>query len=167
MRGWALTRLGRREEGLVELREAVPAYRATTSILSAYFALVLAQAEIESGQAQTADEALAIAEAALGSGSEGFWNAGLMRLRAELQLLRAPTDLATVERYYERSLKLARQFKTASLELQAAVGLASLRRRQGRAAEAHDLVAPVLANFTEGFDTADLQEATNLVVGAR
>ena len=32
-------------------------------------------------------------------------------------------------------------------------------RGQGRAREAHDLLAPIYGWFTEGFDTADLKEA--------
>ena len=35
--------------------------------------------------------------------------------------------------------------------------------RQGRTAEARDLLAPVYGWFTEGFDTADLKEAKALL----
>jgi predicted ATPase len=48
-------------------------------------------------------------------------------------------------------------------ELRAAVSLARLRRDQGRRAEARDLLAPVYAWFTEGFDTADLKDAKALL----
>jgi len=47
--------------------------------------------------------------------------------------------------------------------LRAAVGLARLRRDQGRRAQARDLLAPVYGWFTEGFDTADLKEAKRLL----
>ena len=48
-------------------------------------------------------------------------------------------------------------------ELRAARSLARLRREQGRRAEARDLLAPVYGWFTEGFETADLLEAKELL----
>jgi predicted ATPase len=41
----------------------------------------------------------------------------------------------------------------------------SLRRlwQQGKCTEAHALLAPIYGWFTEGFDTADLQEAKALL----
>jgi predicted ATPase len=47
--------------------------------------------------------------------------------------------------------------------LRAATSFARLRSEQGRRAEARDLLAPVYGWFTEGFDTADLKEATGLL----
>ena len=47
-------------------------------------------------------------------------------------------------------------------ELRAAMGLARLRRDQGRHAEARDLLAPVYGWSTEGFDTPDLKDAKAL-----
>jgi predicted ATPase len=43
------------------------------------------------------------------------------------------------------------------------MSLARLWQQQGRRAEAHELLAPVYGWFTEGFDTADLQEAKALL----
>jgi predicted ATPase len=43
------------------------------------------------------------------------------------------------------------------------MSLARLWRQQGKIKEAHDLLAPIYGWFTEGFDTADLQEAKALV----
>ena len=43
------------------------------------------------------------------------------------------------------------------------MSLARLWQQQGRRAEAHALLAPVYDWFTEGFDTADLQEAKALL----
>jgi predicted ATPase len=49
------------------------------------------------------------------------------------------------------------------LELRAALSLARLWQQQGQRQEAHDLLAPVYGWFTEGSDTADLQEAKALL----
>ena len=43
------------------------------------------------------------------------------------------------------------------------MSLARLWQQQGKRQEAHDLLAPVYGWFTEGFDTADLQDAKALV----
>ena len=43
------------------------------------------------------------------------------------------------------------------------MSLARLWQRQGKRAEAYELLAPVYGWFTEGFDTADLQEAKALL----
>jgi predicted ATPase len=43
------------------------------------------------------------------------------------------------------------------------MSLSRLSQRQGRRAEAHDLLTPIYGWFTEGFDTADLQEARALL----
>jgi predicted ATPase len=52
---------------------------------------------------------------------------------------------------------------TKSLELLAAMSLSRLWRHQGNRDEAHELLAPIYGWFTEGFDTADLQEAKALL----
>ena len=49
------------------------------------------------------------------------------------------------------------------LELRAATSLARLWQHEGKRAEAHALLAPIYGWFTEGFDTADLQEAKALL----
>jgi predicted ATPase len=43
------------------------------------------------------------------------------------------------------------------------MSLAHLWQRQGKRAEARELLAPIYGWFTEGFDTADLQEAKALL----
>ena len=52
-----------------------------------------------------------------------------------------------------------RRQEAKSLELRAAMSLVHLWQQQGKQAEAHALLAPIYGWFTEGFDTADLQEA--------
>ena len=43
--------------------------------------------------------------------------------------------------------------------------LSRLWQRQGKHQEARDLLAPIYNWFTEGFDTADLQDAKALLEG--
>jgi predicted ATPase len=58
---------------------------------------------------------------------------------------------------------VARQQEAKSLELRAAMSLARLWQHQGKRTEARELLAPIYGWFTEGFDTADLQEAKALL----
>jgi predicted ATPase len=53
------------------------------------------------------------------------------------------------------------------LALRAVMSLARLWQQQGKRAEAHEMLADIYGWFTEGFDTADLQEAKALLESLR
>ena len=79
-------------------------------------------------------------------------------------LLRQPgASQAEAETWLQRALDVARRQEAKSLELRAAMSLARLWQQQGKRAEARTLLTPIYAWFTEGFDTADLQEAKTLL----
>jgi predicted ATPase len=80
-----------------------------------------------------------------------------------LLLQQTGTPQEEAETWLQRALDIARRQEAKSLELRAAMSLARLWQQQGRRAEAHDLLAPLYGWFTEGFDTADLQEAKALL----
>jgi predicted ATPase len=67
------------------------------------------------------------------------------------------------EACFQQALAVARHQQAKSLELRAAMSLALLWQQQGKRVEAHELLAPIYNWFTEGFDTADLQEAKALL----
>jgi predicted ATPase len=62
-----------------------------------------------------------------------------------------------------QALDVARHQQAKSLELRAAVSLSRLWQQHGKRDEARELLAPLYGWFTEGFDTADLQEAKTLL----
>jgi predicted ATPase len=62
-----------------------------------------------------------------------------------------------------KAIEIARKQQAKLLELRAVMGLARLWQRQAKRAEARELLAPIYGWFTEGFDTADLQEANALL----
>ena len=62
-----------------------------------------------------------------------------------------------------RRLTSLRRQQAKSWELRAAMSLARLWQQQGKQAKARALLAPIYGWFTEGFDTADLQEAKALL----
>jgi predicted ATPase len=75
-----------------------------------------------------------------------------------VQFRRAPQG---AEAYFGEAV--ARRQEAKSLELRAAMSLCRLWQRQGKATEGRALLAPIYGWFTEGFDTADLQEAKGLL----
>ena len=68
-----------------------------------------------------------------------------------------------VEDSFQKAIDIARAQNARGWELRAATALARLRLEQNRSAEAHQLLAPVFAWFTEGFETIDLREAKALL----
>jgi predicted ATPase len=102
---------------------------------------------------------------------ERYYEAELHRQRGELLLLRAAKnhpaqdspDQHDAEACFHHALDVARQQQAKSLELRAAMSLSRLWQHQGKRAQARALLAEVYDWFTEGFDTADLQEAKTLL----
>jgi predicted ATPase len=85
------------------------------------------------------------------------------RIAGEVALKSLAPDTEKAEKYFERALGVARQQQAKSWELRAAMSMARLWRDQGRPQQARELLAPVYAWFTEGFDTRDLKEAKALL----
>ena len=79
-------------------------------------------------------------------------------------LLAQPKQRANeAEQCLKAAIALAQQQEAKFWELRATAALAKLRADQGRRYEGRELLAPRYAAFTEGFDTADLKEAKNLL----
>jgi predicted ATPase len=85
------------------------------------------------------------------------------RLKGELLLQQDLSDALQAEACFQQALAIARRQQAKSWELRAAMSLARLWQSQGKRTEAYDLLAPIYGWFTEGFDTADLQEAKALL----
>jgi predicted ATPase len=85
------------------------------------------------------------------------------RLQGALLLRQAIPDAVEAEACFQQALTLARRQQAKSWELRAAMSLSRLWQQQGKRQEVHDLLVPIYGWFTEGFDTADLQEAQALL----
>jgi predicted ATPase len=102
---------------------------------------------------------------------ERYYEAELHRQRGELLLLReakghpdqGSREQHEAETCFQHALDVARRQQAKSLELRAAMSLARLWQRQGKRVEARALLEEIYGWFTEGFDTADLQEAKALL----
>jgi predicted ATPase len=162
--GWALAEQGQSDAGVIQIREGMAAYRATgAEVDRSYCLALLAEAY---GQGKRYDEGLAVLEEALaltGQYASVIWEAEIHRLKGVLLLARSTENQVEAEACFHEALAIARHQQAKSLELRAAMSLARLWQRQGQHAEARELLAPVYGWFTEGFGTADLQEAKTLL----
>ena len=115
-------------------------------------------------QAGRVAEGLAMVEAGLAQPEIGWRTLELLRLKGELFLLQSNPGVAeTAEDLFRQALDGARRQETLSCELRAATSLARLLRDQGRSADAIACLQPVYDRFTEGFGTADLIAAKQLL----
>src|SRR5262249_33679548 len=163
-RGWVLAMQGQGEEGLAQVHQGIAAWRATGSaLLVPYFYTVLADVCAHLGHTEDGLQALAEAHTLVEQHEERWWEAEVYRLRGVLLLRQPGTPQAEAEGGLEGALDVARRQEAKSLELRAAMSLARLWQQQGQRAKAHELLAPIYGWFTEGFDTADLQEARALL----
>jgi predicted ATPase len=71
-------------------------------------------------------------------------------------------DACQAEAALHQALTIARHQQAKSWELCVAMSLSRLWQQQGKRAEAYKLLAPIYGWFTEGFDTADWQDAKAL-----
>ncbi len=164
VRGWALVKQGQCEEGITQLREGLVAFRATGAELEcSHWLGLLAEACRDTGRTEEGLRVLAEAFDHVAQTGIVYYEPELRRLEGELRLRHDPADAQKAEACFQRAVAIARRTQAKSWELRAATSLARLKRDQGRRGEARDLLAPVFGWFTEGFDTADLQEAKALL----
>jgi predicted ATPase len=164
LHGWALAMQGKGEEGVAQVRQGVAAWRTTGATLHVpYFCTVLADVAAHLGHTTDGLQALAEAHTLVEQHEERYWEAEISRLRGVLLLRQTGTSQAEAEAWLRRALDVARRQQAKSLELRAAISLSRLWQQQGKQAEARALLAPIYGWFTEGFDTADLQEAQVLL----
>jgi len=162
--GWALAMQGQGEAGLAQLRQGMATVMATGQELARPRCLVLlAEATGHVGQAEEGLCLLAEALAVLEASGQGDLLAEAYRLQGEFLLRQSVPDEARAAACFQQALTIARRQQAKSWVLRATMSLSRLWHRQGKRAEASALLAPIYGWFTEGFDTADLQEAKALL----
>jgi predicted ATPase len=168
--GWALVTQGQGEAGVRQIHQGLTAYEATGATLERPYSLaLLAEAYRNIGQAAAGLPVLAEARRLVDTRGDRWCEAELHRLQGEFLLQQpveaglkpAPTEAA--EACFHQALDVARQQQAKSWELRAAMSLSRLWQQQGQRDEARALLAPIYGWFTEGFDTADLQETKALL----
>ena len=161
IRGWALAEEGQPDEGVAAVREGLGRMVAAKArLLLEHYLGLLADAHARAGQVGDALAALTEAEGAMPG--EDVWRADTLRRRGELLALRG-ADPAEIEATFGDALAMANRQGAKAYELRVATCFGRWLCRNGRAAEARALLAPLYAWFTEGFDTRDLVEAKALL----
>src|SRR5439155_11900423 len=128
-------------------------------LLRPHYLALLADAHGTIGHQELGLKVLTEALTLMDTTGERVWEPELYRLKGELLLQLSSDNQAEAETCFHHAISIAQNQQAKSWELRAATSLARLWQQQGKRQEAHDLLAPVYHWFTEGFDTADLQDA--------
>lgn len=159
LEGWATVNRGEIDRGIELIGAGVAAWReAGAGLWLPLFLTLLAEAFAKAGSNEAAlpviDQAIAIAEQT----GERWCMAEILRIKAGLL---SATDRASdqAEILLAKSLDIARGQRARCWELRAACDLALLWQCKDRAKDALLLLRPAYAQFTEGFESADLRHA--------
>jgi predicted ATPase len=165
MRGWALAVQGQFDQGITQLRRGLETCQATgATIEQPYFLALLADAYGHAGQISAGLDAITEALELVRNSRAFFFEAEIHRLRGVFLLQTGlKENVPNAESSFQQALDLAREQQAKSLELKATVSLGRLWLEQDKTEEARELIDNIYSWFTEGFDTADLQEARTLL----
>jgi predicted ATPase len=164
LRGWTVATQGQAAEGIAQIHQGLVAWRtAWAEVLRPSWLALLAEAYAAGDDPARGLHELAEALVLVDTTGERWYEAELYRLRGALMLQHAIGEPEEAEACFQQALTIARRQQAKSWELRAATSLARLWQQQGKRTEAYDLIAPIYGWFTEGFDTADLQEAKALL----
>ena len=109
-----------------------------------------------------AEDGLALLEEARASSvatDEMAVEADILRTRGELLLAQPGPNVSEAESSFRQAIEVARAQEARLFQLRATTGLARLLRDQGRTREARTGLREIHDWFTEGFETADIEEA--------
>ena len=163
-RGWVLAKQGQGEEGIAQLHQGLATHRTTgAKMAQSYLLAFLGEAYGAGGQLEQGLRVFDAALAAVRDTGERMYEAELYRLKGELVRIQSTDHAVEAESCLHQALAIACRQQAKSLELRAAMSLARLWQHQDKRADAYALLAPIYGWFTEGFDTADLQEAKALL----
>jgi len=163
-RGWAVAQQGDVSAGIADIKEAMDRRRAFgMGAVWPWFLALLADAYGALGQVEEGLRALEEALEWVQRNDERLYVAEVHRIKGELLLRQATPDPVEAEHCFEQALAVARDQHAKSWELRAATSMARIWLQDGRIDDARALLSPIYDWFTEGFDTADLQDAKALL----
>ena len=161
LHGWHMVRSGKAEHGLARMSDGIAGWRSEAKAMVSHWLLLLADALGRVGEPRASLDVIEEGLALVTETNERWKEAALHHRKGELLVALSVVDRAEVA--FENALAVARAQSAKSWELRAATSLARLWRDQGRHTDARDLIAPVYAWFTEGFETPDFKEAKALL----
>ena len=166
-RGQALIQRGHSAEGLAQVQGVLDTWSTLGKALNRpNYLAAMAEAYAGMGQVERGIDILDAAQAEIVRTGERWWEPEIHRLKGDLILKSRSVGgrhklqaWAQAEACLQRAVEVARRQGARSLELRAAVSLSRLWLSQGERERAHALLQETYSWFTEGFDTADLQDA--------
>jgi predicted ATPase len=161
--GWAMALQGRMAEGIEKIREAIALHESIGARLER--PLFLAALAESLSQAGRLDEALVAAQDGLDRSrytALRFHEPELLRLKAELLAEISVSNFEQADACLREALKISRETGAKSLELRAALSLCRLQGRTGKHEE-REMLASVVAQFSEGSAVKDFQESMRLL----
>jgi len=170
LQGWATSAQGNIQDGIAQMRRGLDAHRAAGGEdQRPYFLGLIADSYRRAGDRcaalGTLDDAMAIVE----QSGEHCYEAELYRLKGTCLAGTADEDATAAAcddeaaDCFHRAIARARRQGARALELRAASDLARLLQRQGKTADAKQVLSDVYLGFTEGFATHDLRDAKALL----
>jgi tetratricopeptide (TPR) repeat protein len=160
MRGWVLAMQGDAVTGVAHIQQGLEALQSRgQNLYRPYYLSLLAEAYGQAGQFEAGLSTLAEALTLVEATDERWWEAELYRLQGELFLRLPHPDIPQATACFHQALDVARCQQAKSLELRASLSLSRLWQQQGKRYQARQLLTEIYSWFTEGFETADLQEA--------
>ncbi|MGO4836367.1 hypothetical protein AB4144_29400, partial [Rhizobiaceae sp. 2RAB30] len=161
--GWVFALTGEASDAADRLTSGLAAFRSTGSTLWMPLHMsCLAIAYRDLDRFEEAWRCIEEAMTAIENTGERWYEAEVLRVAGELAMMSPERGTAKAEMFFDRALAVARHQQARSWELRVAISRAQLWREQGQRDAARDLLVPVYAWFTEGFDTPDLRDAKAL-----
>jgi tetratricopeptide (TPR) repeat protein len=165
LHGAGLAGMGRVEEGLMQTNRGMDLYQGMKTPPVFWPLLLLIQAGV-CGQAGRPTEGVTLLDEAMeivGPGSGNPLSSELCRLKGNLLLALSPENPNEAEPWFQQALEIAQERRARMMELRAAISLSRLWREQGKPEQGRRLLTEAYGSLTEGFTTADLQEAKVLL----
>jgi DNA-binding SARP family transcriptional activator/predicted ATPase len=162
LHGWALADQGALTEGIARMQQGLADFRGSHSeIRLPYYLTLLAEAYGNAGQVQEGVNRLTEALEFAKKNDDEWYSAESHRMMGDC--MRQAGEVEKAETWFQKSLDISRHQKDRTLELRTTVSLARLRLEQNRREEARSLIDGIFNWFSEGFDSVDLQEASQLI----
>jgi predicted ATPase len=161
--GVANTGLGAPEDGLTQIRDGLQLYQRLNTPPVFWPLLLYFQAGAYARAGRPAKGVGMIDEAIDLAGTEHSFTPEFYLLKGELLLALPNGGGAAAEPWFQRAFDTAEGLDARMFQLRAAIRLSRLWRDQGKEGDVSQPLRTVYETFTEGFATADLREASDLL----
>ena len=162
--GWASAELGQSDQGITEMEKGIAGSRRIGGVpFRQYAVALLAHAYARIGRIEEGLTLLNEALEHIERSGEKVDQSEMLRLKAEVLLMRDRAATAEAEHCLRAALEVARRQEARWWELRATTSLARLLAQQSRREEARTMLAEIYNWFTDGFELPDLKEAKALL----